>query len=260
MIQRILAKQLPIVLLKWCPYVGAPLYRLPLPNLTLRRTVHDKRDWRRHWHGLCLSWLHWWPRPLLGPAYVSTSDGCSSQQSYLAAGKTNISGSESPLFLHLSSPLNHCRLCARVKLYPEACGVRVIAPFRLRYAGLVGCEKHQHPMQFQPTLSSQAESSQASCTLLRSRAQASQSPLFVSQGLPIRQGDSSSLVMGPRNRGSNMGLDHILPRGIPACVILFFFFPGDQVQTSSLPFLPYLIPLWTFPSQCCIGVFLSTPS
>ena len=91
MIQRILAKQLPIVLLKWCPYVGAPLYRLPLPNLTLRRTVHDKRDWQRHWHGLCLSWLHRWHRPLLGPAYVSTSDGCSSQQSYLAAGKTETS-------------------------------------------------------------------------------------------------------------------------------------------------------------------------
>lgn len=121
-------------------------------------------------------------------------------------------------------------------------------------------ETYQHPMQFQPTLSSQAESSQVSCTLLTSRAQASQSPLFVSSGLPIRQGDSSSLVMGPRDRASSMGLDHILPRGIPACVILFLFFPEDQVQTSSLPFLPYLIPLWTFPSQCCIGVFLSTPS
>ena len=91
MIQQILAKQLPIVLLKWCPYVGAPLYRLPLPNLTLRRTVHDKRDWRRH--------LAWAVSVLAALVTQTTSRSCLCKHqwwllltaAYVAAGKTETS-------------------------------------------------------------------------------------------------------------------------------------------------------------------------
>ena len=215
------------------------------------------------WHGLCLSWLHWWTRPLLGPAYVSTSDGCSSQQSYLAAGKTQTSLGLS----HLCSSSWILPLTIADFVPGWSCILKHVGSewSLLSSWGMLGWLVVRniptpHAVSTHPLFPSRILTSKLHPPYKQSPGFPEPSFCLVRPSNQTRGFILSSLVMGPRDRASNMGLDHILPRGIPACVILFFFFPGDQVQTSSLPFLPYLIPLWTFPSQCCIGVFLSTPS
>ena len=192
---------------------------------------------------VCPGWS-WWPRPFLMPCL------CKHQWQLLLTAvlpgcweDSEICGSESPVFLQLSSPLNHGRLCARVKMYPEARGVRVITPFRLRYAGLVGCEKQPDtPCNFNPSslskhsphkqgaLSSQAESRLPRAFLLSRQAFQSTKRIYLLWWWVPGIGH-------PRWAWTTYPHGGSLP---------FLFFPGDQVQTTSLPFLPYLTPMWIF--------------